>query len=76
MLLADGALIGATLHDLSAGGAKVEIDGAARLPEGAALALCVEAASPSCNTVLPSRVVWTKPGVCGLMFAGPPRVQS
>ncbi len=76
VLLADGALIGATLHDLSAGGAKVEIDGAARLPEGAALALCVEAATPSCNTVLPSRVVWTKPGVCGLMFAGPPRVQS
>lgn len=76
VLLADGAMLGATLHDLSAGGARVEIEGTVRLPEGAALALCVDTFAPNCSTVLPSRVVWTKPGVCGLMFAGPPRVQS
>lgn len=60
------------LVDLSAGGAKLEVVGATPA-EGAEVALHVEAAGGPLDMLLPSRVIWTRPGVLGIMFAGAAR---
>lgn len=73
VLVGDGAWLGAVLQDLSAGGARLQIDGAPQLREGASIGLAVDPRSGGEAMVLPSRVVWTRSGAYGLMFAGPPK---
>lgn len=73
VLVGDSAWLGAVLQDLSAGGARLQIDGAPQLREGAAVGLAVDPRSGGEAMVLPSRVVWNKSGAYGLMFAGPPK---
>lgn len=70
---AGGACIDATMCDLSAGGAKLELAGGTRLVEGAAVALCVGSAGGPSTVLMDARVVWSRPGCCGIMFAGAPR---
>jgi PilZ domain len=73
LLPAGSGALETLMVDVSAGGAKLESSAAAQLNEGAEVALCVESAGGPCDAVLPSRVVWTRGGAFGLMFAGAPR---
>jgi hypothetical protein len=74
ILLPNGAgMLEARMLDVSAGGAKLEHDDATTLGEGAEVFLCVESAGGPCNARLPARVVWSRAGAFGLMFAGAPR---
>jgi hypothetical protein len=57
--------------DVSAGGAKVACRGEAQ--EGDPVVLELEAEGLVGSVLLPARIIWTRPGFVGLMFAGAPR---
>jgi hypothetical protein len=69
--LADGSRHAGVLHDASAGGAKVACQGTAREGDPIVLELATEDLRGS--MLLPGRVIWTRPGFIGLMFAGAAR---
>lgn len=73
LLPADAGVLECRMVDVSAGGAKLEHDGPTTLREGAEVLLCVESAGGPCSARLPARVVWSRSGAFGIMFAGAPR---
>jgi PilZ domain-containing protein len=73
IMLPGGGALETLMVDVSAGGAKLEFSGPTGLAEGSMVSLCVESAGGPCDAMLPSRVVWSRAGAFGLMFAGAPR---
>jgi hypothetical protein len=73
LALARPPKIAATIADLSAGGAKLELSRAAGIFEGSQVDLWIEDAGGPDGVALPARVIWSRTGELGVMFAGAPR---
>lgn len=65
--------VAATIADLSAGGAKLELTRASGVAEGSEVELWIEEAGGPDGVALPARVIWVRGHELGVMFAGAPR---